>query len=144
MTWRPPYIRHRAILALDIVRTVVLAVRVELGVRRVPLPRLAAQLGIRLTPGPVPGTFAVPQRLRQRARRARSLMRRWPFARGTCLREALVVGHVLRQLEPVLRIGVGQRAGTITAHAWLEVGGEQVGARHGYRPLDISGPAAKP
>ncbi len=40
-----------------------------------------------------------------------------------CLRRALVLGHRLRERSPKLVIGVAKEAGTLSAHAWLEIEG---------------------
>ncbi|MGH3933153.1 MAG: lasso peptide biosynthesis protein, partial [Pseudonocardiaceae bacterium] len=41
-----------------------------------------------------------------------------------CLRQCLLIGHRLRRLGPVLRIGVKRDAnGVFCAHSWLEVEG---------------------
>jgi hypothetical protein len=45
-----------------------------------------------------------------------------------CLRRSLVMGHVLRRHDPVLRIGVRRTDGGFAAHAWVEVAGEAVEA----------------
>ena len=45
----------------------------------------------------------------------------WPFSRGPCLRRALVAGHLLRDLDPALRLGVGGSGDKVYAHAWLEI-----------------------
>ena len=45
-----------------------------------------------------------------------------------CLRRSLVMGHVLRRHDPVLRIGVRRTDGGFSAHAWVEVAGEAVEA----------------
>ena len=52
------------------------------------------------------------------------VLRRWP--RGTdaaCLRRSLVLGHVLRDREPALALGVLREDGRLRAHAWLVVDG---------------------
>jgi hypothetical protein len=45
-----------------------------------------------------------------------------------CLRRSLVMGHVLRRHDPVLRIGVRRSDDGFAAHAWVEVAGEAVEA----------------
>lgn len=47
---------------------------------------------------------------------------RWS-AGDTCLRRCLVIGHRLRHLRPVLRIGVRRDGAAIVAHSWLEIDG---------------------
>lgn len=41
--------------------------------------------------------------------------------RSACLRRSLLLGYLLRDLDPVLRIGVARADGAFEAHAWLEV-----------------------
>jgi hypothetical protein len=45
---------------------------------------------------------------------------------GACLRRALVLGRLLREFDPVLRIGVARGADKFEAHAWLEVDGRVI------------------
>lgn len=45
-----------------------------------------------------------------------------------CLRRSLVMGHVLRRHDPVLRVGVRRTDDGFAAHAWVEVAGEAVEA----------------
>lgn len=40
-----------------------------------------------------------------------------------CLRRGLVLGRLLADLRPVLRIGVSRAEGRFDAHAWLEIDG---------------------
>jgi hypothetical protein len=40
-----------------------------------------------------------------------------------CVHRALVLGHLLRNEAPCLRIGVRRVDGQVQAHAWLEIGG---------------------
>jgi Transglutaminase-like superfamily len=47
----------------------------------------------------------------------------WPVS-NTCLRRCLLVGHRIRDLGPVLRIGVRRdENGDFGAHSWLEIDG---------------------
>lgn len=105
-----------------------LMVGVELAVRRVSLPHLCRRLGIRLVPAdhaPPPGAPPpeLPETARRRLRCTWRVAGRWPFSDGPCLRRALVGGHLIRRLRPVLRLGVTGGRGTLRAHAWLEVDG---------------------
>jgi hypothetical protein len=106
---------------------VVVAAGVELGLRTLPLPRLARWLGVGLdlTSGAVGDTASavLPASLRCHLDAVEVVMQRWPFG-DTCLRRCLVLGHRLRGLQPVLRIGVRRGPdGRFGAHAWLEIGG---------------------
>jgi Transglutaminase-like superfamily len=106
---------------------IVVAVGVELGLRTLSLPRLVRWLGIGLdlTSGAVGDSVpaVLPGSMRRHLDAVEVVMRRWPFG-DTCLRRCLVLGHRLRGLQPVLRIGVRRGPdGRLGAHAWLEIGG---------------------
>ncbi|WP_250447386.1 lasso peptide biosynthesis B2 protein, partial [Actinotalea sp. C106] len=47
---------------------------------------------------------------------------RGPF-NGTCLRQSLLLAHLLRHRDPVLRVGVAKVDGAVRAHAWIEIDG---------------------
>lgn len=119
---RDPAVRH-------LVPALGTAVVVEVALRLVPLPRLAAAVGapVCLTPGPAdpadPSALLGPVDA-ARLRAAKILMRRWPFgARGPCLRHALVAGRLLRHRRPRLVLGALRDERGATAHAWLLVDG---------------------
>lgn len=116
-----------------LLRTVCLVACVELGLRTVRLPRVARWLGVPLADAETErgSARAVPPRAdaielspRERAgvRDARRVLS-VPGVDGTCLRQALVVGHVLRARHPRLVLGVAKRGGAVSAHAWIEVEG---------------------
>lgn len=121
---------------LTAVRVLITAVPVEVAVRTVPLPRLVRWLGFtmaaRHSDGPSPLFDPIEQR---RVRAVLKVMRHWPFCRGACLRQALLLGHLLRARHPVLHLGVTQRGHEITAHAWIQVSGLAIGKREGFLPL---------
>lgn len=102
------------------------AVGVEAGLRLASLPRLAGLLGAPLAVDPPEPAVHEHLRLspsdRRRVRAARRVLRHWPFG-DTCLREALVMGHLVRHLHPTLRIGVARIDGALRAHAWLDIDG---------------------
>lgn len=109
----------------ELVTTVLLVPVVEVGVRRIPLPRLTGRIGIRLEcEGSTPSVDV--ERLPQWARR-RAMLASCAFAhlpvRVTCLRRSLIVGQRLRALQPSLCLGAERVDGRLEAHAWLEVGG---------------------
>lgn len=115
---------------VDLGRTLgafLLAAVVEVGLRTLRLPRLSRLLGVpldtaaRREPDDV-GTVVVPHRARRRLAATRRALKYWPFG-DSCLRVALVGGFLVRDLDPVLRIGVAKHDGEVKAHAWLEVGG---------------------
>lgn len=125
---------------MAIVRMLGLATTIEVGLRTIRLPALARVLGVQLDwsnhpasrPG-IPGSLdAVDRRHLTNVIR---VMRHWPFAEGTCLRQSLMLGRVLRDRHPLLRIGVQGRDGAIVAHAWVEMDGIALGGRDGYLPL---------
>lgn len=107
-------------------RALLLLLRVERGLRRGTLPTLADDLGITLDldsssePDPVPAVLPASTQITVRA--AERVLRRWPFG-DTCLRRCLVLGVVLADLHPVLRIGVKSDGAGFAAHSWLEVDG---------------------
>ncbi len=124
-----------------LVRTAVLVASIELGLRTVRLPRVARWVGVPLAEAvaePVPGPSAataepVPLDLSPRERAGVQDARRVlsaPGVDGTCLRQALVVGHVLRRRSPRLVLGVAKRDGAVAAHAWVEVQGWTVDDYH--------------
>lgn len=107
------------------------------------LPVLARILGVAvdwssdpsLPPG-MPNSIDVAERLM--VRNVVRVMRHWPFAEGTCLRQSLMLGRVLKDHNPLLRIGVQGQNREIVAHAWLELDGVALGGRDGYLPLGRS------
>jgi hypothetical protein len=102
-------------------RALAAAALVEVALRALPLDRAAALLGVPLDRAGGREDESVPAEVDgdPRARATRAVLRRWPFGDG-CLREALVLGRMLRDEEPRLVIGVGNASGDIVAHAWLE------------------------
>lgn len=110
-------------------RAIVVIVFVEALVRPVQLDRLARLLGVRLDLTPAPEVRAklplreLPARARRQIRCARRIALAWPFSDGPCLRESLVIGHLLRRHRPALRIGVRRDGDDVLAHAWLEIDG---------------------
>lgn len=114
---------------LQALRVVVVALVVEIGLRAVSLPRLARVLGVGLETASAPAAPSgeLPESLATEARRREleavgRVMRHWPAER-ICLRRALVLGRLLRDLQPQLRVGVAREDGVLVAHAWIEVAG---------------------
>lgn len=132
MTRTRPKRRIRRLLAEfpETVLAVGTAVIVEWGLRRGTLPPLARRLGAPLhtSAGVEPDLMAGPKLLvlptwaRRRVSATRRVLRHWPFG-DTCLRQALISGHLLRKLEPELHVGVARIDGEIRAHAWLGIHG---------------------
>lgn len=121
---------------LTTIRALVVLTALEASIRWIPLPRLGRLLGVRfdLTP---PTTGVAPMPLdslpppAQRALRATKRVTRWsPFCSGPCLRRSLVSAHLLRRLDPAVRLGVAGGDGGIRAHAWIEID---------HRPLEDVG-----
>jgi hypothetical protein len=113
-------------------------VRVEVLIRRLPLPRVADRLGIEFSTPPSsmadlgrpPASWAA-----RRRDIAAGLLDVWPYGTGPCLRESLVLGHLLRRERPVLRLGVQRPNSTLEAHAWVELAGQPVNDPQGFRPV---------
>lgn len=121
-----------------------LAVRaaIEPLLATMPLPRLAARLGVRFgesSDAPLPRLTGAA--LSPAERRAVAAVTRLT-ARGRardrrCLRHALLTGYALRRHDPVLRIGAATRDGALAAHAWIELLGGRIDVDDAttYRPL---------
>jgi hypothetical protein len=111
----------------DLLRSVVVAGRTEIALRREPLDVVARRCGARLRTRP-PATDPDSSHLtltaaeRSRLVTARRVTRHWPFG-DTCLRRSLMTAHHLRDRSPELCVGVAKNDGVVTAHAWLVVDG---------------------
>jgi hypothetical protein len=127
---------HAVPTGLQLVPAAVAAAIVEVGLRTVPLPRLAGLLGVALPAhadndvprsGPDAQPAVLDLRYRPRVRAAVAVTEAWPFGGdGMCLRRSLIVGSRLRRLRPLLRIGIIKDGDVVKAHAWLEVGGRSM------------------
>jgi hypothetical protein len=114
--------------AYELVVAVVMLLAIEVSLRRTTLPATCRRLGLRFDldgAAPVHGAVPVlPRWALPRARAAGLAAGHWPGG-DTCLRRCLLLGHRLRRLDPVLRIGVRRdNAGAFEAHSWLEIGGQ--------------------
>jgi Transglutaminase-like superfamily len=114
---------------LTMLRVVGVLAVVEVLIRWVSLPRLSRLLGVHVNLGPsrtdvdpLPVT-ALPEQARRQLRCTWKVADAWPLSRGPCLRRALVGGHLLRDLEPSVRLGVTGSGDEVLAHAWLEIDG---------------------
>ena len=125
-------LRVLLLLTLEIattLRAVPTLVVVEVMVRTMPLSRTSRLLGcaVSLEPARSDAERLRPWHLsragRRRLRCAGRVADAWPFSRGPCLRRALVGGHLVRELDPVVRLGTARRDGELMAHAWLEIQG---------------------
>lgn len=118
---------RRLLVGWEVLRALPVLAFIELSLRTGELPRLCRRLALSLDldSGIPPATTAVvlPRRTRHAVRGSTLAVALWP-AGDTCLRRCLVLGHRLRELGPVLRIGVGRGPdGAFAAHSWLELDG---------------------
>jgi hypothetical protein len=133
---------------------------VEATIRWTRLPRLSRTLGIVLQPqastsgdrqpnvgGPTGVLVAsmepaadsdLPESVARARRGIGRWMRIWPLGAGPCLRESLVLGHLIRDRSPVLRLGVARHGHRMRAHAWVEVDGRPVNDPQGFVAFDAS------
>lgn len=135
--WRKPLRQRWAIWKAACVVLVV-----EVGLKRVDLPRLSSWMRVPLdaTPDQVQPTEApdLLERLDERERLVHWavvwVLDRWVFD-ATCLRRALAFGFFLRHRRPVLRMGVLERdpGDEPLAHAWIEAEGSV------YNALAVTG-----
>lgn len=115
----------------------------EAALRLVSLPTACRAFGVRLTPAGTSdagsisvgggATGELPDEVRARVEQDRASVDRVlrvVHPEGGCLRRALVLGRLLRDLDPVLRIGVARSAESFEAHAWLEVQGTAIAEGH--------------
>jgi Transglutaminase-like superfamily len=114
---------------------------VEMLVRWMGLPRLSRLLGVRLNLAPTRlGVERIrvrdlPARSARQVRCTRRVADAWPFSRGPCLRRALVAGHLLRALDPALRLGLVGSGAQLSAHAWLEIHNRPLEDVAGFSPF---------
>ncbi|MCB1282075.1 MAG: lasso peptide biosynthesis B2 protein [Salinibacterium sp.] len=120
-----------------------IATVIEIGLRFITLPRLAALVGAPLSI-PDPGGAAaettgvradepqqpstLPESAQRQVQATMRILRHWPFG-DTCLRQALISGQRMRRLGPRLHVGVAKVDGEVKAHAWLVVKGGVVDPR---------------
>ena len=112
---------------LGIIRLAALSILVEAGLKAMSLPRLANLMGVPLALNRSAGVGNIDQLLLSQMERelldsAWRMLRHRPF-KGTCLRRALIGGHILRRHKPTLLIGVAKSDGQVRAHAWVELRG---------------------
>ncbi|NNC11892.1 lasso peptide biosynthesis B2 protein [Planctomonas sp. JC2975] len=108
-----------------VMRTVLIAGRIERSLRRETLDRTAQRFGAELSFDP-PQEVATLLPLNEDESRdlglALAVLRQKQF-NGTCLRRALVMADILRDRSPKLRVGVSKASGEVVAHAWVEIDG---------------------
>jgi len=108
-----------------VVRTVLVARRIERSLVSEPLDETAKRFGVRLSfdpPTRVAEDVVFDEREAADIRLALRVISHRPF-NGTCLRRALIMGDILRDRDPLLRVGVAKDAGRVQAHAWVEIDG---------------------
>jgi len=119
--------RGRARVAWEVLRALGPMVLIEISLRTSDLPATCRRLQVgcdldSATP-PAAQLAGLPRNARTAVRASRALVARWPGG-DTCLRQCLLIGHRLRSLGPVLRIGVKRdQHGVFSAHSWLEIRG---------------------
>jgi hypothetical protein len=122
--------RRRVRFTYELARALWWLTRIEIGLRRHPLPDVCRKLGIecdlRSAAPPATEQVVLPRRTRTGVLACAYAVARWPMG-GTCLRRCLVLGRRLRMLDPVLRIGV-RREDDLVVHSWLEIGGRTLDA----------------
>jgi hypothetical protein len=114
--------------AYELAVAVALLLVIELSLRGTTLPTTCRRLRVRLdldSAAPEGAAPVLPGWARPRVRAARVATAHWP-AGDTCLRRCLLLGHRLRRLDPVLRIGVRRVGGEFGAHSWLEIDGRSL------------------
>lgn len=114
---------------LRVVRTAVVARRIERSLRTDPLPVTAELFGARLdlaSPANTGDLRFTPGEEKALAVALRTLA--YPRFNGTCLRRALVMADILRERKPILRVGVAKEQGEVFAHAWIEIDGVAIDA----------------
>lgn len=126
----PMSFRRRVRFTYELARALWWLTRIEIGLRRHPLPDVCRKLGIecdlRSAAPPATEQVVLPRRTRTGVLACAYAVARWPMG-GTCLRRCLVLGRRLRMLDPVLRIGV-RREDDLVVHSWLEIGGRTLDA----------------
>lgn len=128
-------------LLREVLRAFALAAVVEWRVRRTPIRSLATELGVPLADDGRPKAApdgVLPGWVELRLRAVDLVFKAWRFGpAGDCLRRSLVTGHLLRDLEPVLRLGVRRDGPQVRAHAWIEVRGVAIDSDPtAYVPLE--------
>lgn len=114
---------------VTVLRAFVVLIVVEALIRTVRLPRLSRWLGVRVDLRPATTSAELlpleelPPAAQRQLRCTWKVVDAWPFSRGPCLRRALVGGHLVRRLDPAVRLGVTGAGDTLLAHAWLEIDG---------------------
>jgi hypothetical protein len=134
-------VRLSPLEAYFLVKVACLFVLAELAVRVTSLDRAAGLFGVRLAfdDAPVMPLPSEPIPLTEAERLSmRSVSRISPRVYGPtrgCLRRSLVVGRVLRRLEPVMRLGAQRREEALVVHAWVDINGFRLDAEPDLMPF---------
>lgn len=140
-------LRRWARVVWEVLRALGPMVVIEISLRASDLPatcrrlRVGCDLDSPTHPQPPAAVLAVlPRWTRPAVLASLAVVSRWP-AGDTCLRRCLLIGHRLRRLGPVLRIGVKRDAnGEFSAHSWLEFDGNTLDpTAFEFAPLGSSG-----
>ncbi len=137
-------LRRRVRVVLELAHAACWIAVIEVMLRTGELPATCRRLGIACdleSAAPAATERAVlPRNTRPAVLAACVVAARWP-AGDTCLRRCLLIGHRLRRLGPVLRIGVRRDAtGEFAAHSWLEIAGRTLDTESAnYTPLGTVG-----
>jgi len=107
----------RGVLALAVAQ-------VGIGLNRI--PACAAMLGVQAPSTGRASTSPTEPELCRATRVAKRLASAMG-PKNYCLRHSLVLGHLLRAHHPTLHFGVRRQRRATQGHAWIEVGGLQLG-----------------
>jgi hypothetical protein len=126
---------------LTVLWILVLASLVEVGLRTVSFNQVARWFRVSLitdsTDNPnTPGTPDFDETERRQIRNVLRVMHYWPFAKGSCLRQSILLAYLLRRREPVVRLGVSRQDDEIVAHAWVDICGISLGHIDGYAAME--------
>lgn len=130
--------------AIELLYALAVMVVIEVSLRTGDLPttcrRLRVGLDLTSSASPTAQRAVLPWRTRRAVRASLAITSRWP-AGDTCLRRCLLIGHRLRNLQPVLRIGVRRTPdGDFSAHSWLEFDGRTLDpTASGFAALGTAG-----
>ncbi len=137
-------VRGRVRVAWEFLRALWPMILIEISLRNSDLPRTCRRLRVgcdleSATP-PAAQLAVLPRQTRAAVLASLAVVSRWPGG-DTCLRQCLLIGHRLRGLGPVLRVGVGRNGdGEFSAHSWLEFGGRTLDpAAFEFAPLGSAG-----
>lgn len=123
-------LRRRVRVAAEVFRALGPMTLIEISLRTSDLTTTCRRFGVGCdleSATPPPAEVAVlPRTTRAAVHASLAVVARWP-AGDTCLRQCLLIGHRLRRLGPVLRIGVRRDdKGVFSAHSWLEIDGRSL------------------